>query len=274
MTSNPDNPAPANEPRVPETIDMPAPTYWPLVLALGIALVIAGPITNLMFSAVGAVLLLLGVVNWAADLLPGAGHVPEELAAERPRPITGVPGRVAELRPGMPGHRLRLPEKIHPYSAGVRGGLVGAVLMGIPALLYGFFYQGSIWYPANLLAGMVIPGLIPADLPHAEELIYLREFHFLPLFLATVMHLLISMGLGLIYGVMLPTLPGSPLIWGGIVLPLLWTGGSYAFMGVINPVLGQFVSWPYFIASQFVFGIACAVVVTRSEKVYTQKPGE
>ena len=29
----------------------------------------------------------------------------------------------------MPGYRLRLPEKVHPISAGIKGGLVGGLVM-------------------------------------------------------------------------------------------------------------------------------------------------
>jgi hypothetical protein len=52
--------------------------------------------------------------------------------------------------------------------------------------------------------------------------------------------------------------------WGGLVLPLLWTGTSYGLMGVVNPVLQQRVDWVWFIVSQFVFGLAAALVVLRS----------
>jgi hypothetical protein len=38
-------------------------------------------------------------------------------------------------------------------------------------------------------------------------------------------------------------------------------------MGVVNPVLQGQVDWAWFIASQFVFGVAAAVVVIRSEKL-------
>jgi hypothetical protein len=263
MTTDPNDP--------PAAIEMPAPTIWPLVLALGITLLLAGPITNLAISVVGAMVGILGIVFWVAALTPGAGKVAEELAAQRPRPIQPVPGRVEALRPGMPGYRVRIPEKIHPYSAGLKGGIAGGILMTVPALAYGLIGKGSIWFPLNLLAGMVVPGFIPGDLPSAQELVFLEQFHFSALVAGIFIHAVISMGLGLIYGVILPTLPGSPIIWGGIVLPLLWTGGAYAFMGVINPVLENYVEWPYFILSQFIFGIAAAVVVTRSEKVHVRQ---
>jgi hypothetical protein len=38
-------------------------------------------------------------------------------------------------------------------------------------------------------------------------------------------------------------------------------------MGIIDPLLEKFVSWPWFIASQVVYGLAMSVVVVNSEKV-------
>jgi hypothetical protein len=248
---------------------MPAPTAWPLVLALGITLVLAGPVTSLAISAVGLVLLLLGVGFWVRELLPGAGTIAEELAPQRPRPIEPVPGRVESLLPGMPGYRVRLPEKIHPYSAGLKGGIIGGLVMPIPAFVYGLAAHGSLWFPINLLAGMVIPGLVDPSAPEAEQIHYLEQFHFGALVMGIFIHAVLSMGLGLIYGVMLPTLPAisRPLAWGGLLMPLLWTAVSYGLMGAVNPVLRAGVDWPWFIVSQFLFGVVAALVVMGLDKL-------
>jgi hypothetical protein len=40
-------------------------------------------------------------------------------------------------------------------------------------------------------------------------------------------------------------------------------------MGVLNPVMGTLVDWPWFIASQIAFGVVAGLVVVRSEKVYS-----
>ena len=40
-----------------------------------------------------------------------------------------------------------------------------------------------------------------------------------------------------------------------------------------QPLLQQRVDWPWFIVSQFVFGVVAAVVVVRSEKVYIPPAG-
>lgn len=249
-----------------QKVEMPAPTVSPFVLALGIALIFAGPVLSWAMTVAGFALLVAGIAGWVGQMTSSEGQIEEPVVAG-PKPIQGVAGRVEILRPGMPGYRARLPEKMHPYSAGFKGGLVGGVLMTIPALAFGVIRYGSIWFPVNLLAGMVLPELVDETLPANEQLEYLKSFH-LGLFSGAVLiHAVISGSLGLMYGVMLPTLPGRPIIWGGIVLPLLWTGFSYGFMGVLNPILHDHVDWLSFIVSQFVFGIAAAIVVARSEQI-------
>ena len=57
------------------------------------------------------------------------------------------------------------------------------------------------------------------------------------------------------------------MIAGGVLMPLLWTGLCHGFMGIINPLLQEHVNWPWFIASQVVYGLAMSVVVIRTEKV-------
>ena len=52
-----------------------------------------------------------------------------------------------------------------------------------------------------------------------------------------------------------------PIAWGGLFMPILWTGVSYVGMHVVNPVLPGKVSWPWFMLSQFVFGITMPAVV-------------
>ena len=42
---------------------------------------------------------------------------------------------------------------------------------------------------------------------------------------------------GLLYGAMLPMLPRRPVLLGGILAPVLWTGILHSFMGIINPAL-------------------------------------
>jgi hypothetical protein len=239
---------------------MPRPTAWPMVVALGLALALAGVATSYVLLGVGAVILIAGVTGWVAQLLPGQGHIHEERAepSQWPGPIAARPGTVQQLAAGVPGYRLRLPVEVHPTSAGIWGGLVGGLVMPLPALLWGYV-SGSVWYPVNLLAGMVIPGLA------AEEL---GEFRLGLLLVAVVIHAVFCVILGLCYGVLLPTLPDVPgaVSWGGLLMPLLWTAVSFSTMRFVNPVLARGVDWPWFIASQFVFGIVSATVFLAAKE--------
>jgi mono/diheme cytochrome c family protein len=38
-------------------------------------------------------------------------------------------------------------------------------------------------------------------------------------------------------------------------------------MGLVNPLLHNYVDWPWFVASQFVYGIIASIVIMRSEKI-------
>src|SRR4051812_8608177 len=250
---------------VPDSVLMPRPTAAPLVLSLGLALLAAGVVTSPAFLLVGASVLVVGLGTWVAELLPGRGHVQEHFAerARRPRGVRGEPGTVTQLRAGMPGYRMRLPERVHPISAGIKGGIVGGLVMPAPALAYGLLSGHGLWYPVNLLAGMGLPGVGRMTVGELEQ------FHSTLLIVAIVIHAVNSLIFGLVYGVLLPTLPSiaRPLAWGGLLMPVLWTAASYGSMRVVNPVLNAGVDWPWFIASQFLFGIVAAVVVMQADRL-------
>ena len=76
---------------------------------------------------------------------------------------------------------------------------------------------------------------------------------------------------GLLYAVILPMLPRRHALWGGLVAPLLWTGGIWAVLGIVNPVLNQRVDWWWFIVSQIAFGLAAGLVVARAQPVATMQ---
>jgi hypothetical protein len=109
-----------------------------------------------------------------------------------------------------------------------------------------------------------------------------EQFQLLAFVVAIFIHATLSVGFGLMYGVVLPTLPtipGGPIIWGGVFMPIFWTWMCYALMGLTNPILERFIQWPYFLMSQFVYGVVMSAVVFRSEKVYAEPvrgggPGE
>jgi hypothetical protein len=257
--SQPDSPA------SPDSVEMPRPTAAPVVLALGMALLASGIVLGLGFVVVGAVVIVTGLGLWIAQLLPGRGHVHEPLGepARRAQPVPGAPGGVERLREGMPGYRMRLPQDVHPVSAGVKGGIVGGAVMPVPALIWGLASGHGLWYPVNLLAGMALPGVGKMSVPELEQ------FHFSLFLTALVIHVVVSVIIGLIYGVLLPTLPAvpRPIAWGGLLMPIVWTAASYVAMRVANPALPAKVSWPWFLVSQLVFGVTMPAVVLGAKRL-------
>jgi hypothetical protein len=261
-------PQATNQPEgtAPDAVEMPRPTVAPFMVAFGLTLMAAAVALGLAFLAVGAVVLVAGLGIWIANFMPGRGHMQELLseATQRTQPAPGVPGGVEHLQEGMPGYRLRLPQDVHPVSAGIKGGIVGGAVMPIPALLWGILSDNGFWFPVNLLAGMVVPSVGDMD---ASKL---GSFHLSLLLTAIVIHVVLSLIIGLIYGVLLPTLPSipRPIAWGGLLMPILWTGVSFVAMRVANPTLTGKVSWPWFIVSQFVFGITMPAMVLGVKRLH------
>ena len=64
--------------------------------------------------------------------------------------------------------------------------------------------------------------------------------------------------------------PRRPIFLGGIIAPIFWTGLLHSILGLLNPLLNELISWPWFIASQFAFGIVAGMVVVRQERVRTR----
>jgi len=255
------------ESQVPETIAMPAPTIWPLVTALGITLACAGLVTHLAVSVVGLGLFLCGLVGWWRDVLPVEKHeaIPVPPPAQRAAPVHTRFHAVAHLHLGEGGHRVRIPAEIHPYSAGIKGGIVGGIAMAIVAVAYGIIAHGSPWYPINLLATAAVP--VPAQIRQEE----LLAFHALGLIVALISHAVVSLLVGLLYAAILPMLPRHPAFWGGLIIPLMWTGLLWTFLDVINPTLNQYIDWRWFIASQVAFGMIGGFVIARAERIETMQ---
>ena len=86
-----------------------------------------------------------------------------------------------------------------------------------------------------------------------------------------VLHGLVSVFVGLLYGAMLPMLPRRPIVIGGLVAPVLWSGLLYTFLGLLNPLLASQIDWVWFVASQVGFGIVAGLVVVRQASVPTRE---
>jgi hypothetical protein len=240
---------------------MPAPTAWPFAMALGTALTFTGLLTDVSVSVLGAILTVCGAVGWFRQVLPHEHHEIIPVAPQEP-PRVVPPKQVMRLEVEEV-HRAWLPLRIYPISAGIKGGLAGGVAMAIFAAIYGIAAQHSIWYPINLLAGSLYS---PQSTPTVEAMKQFRMDWFL---FALAMHITMCLLVGLLYGAMLPLLPRRPIVLGGIIGPLLWTGLLYHVIGYVNPVMDERINWWWFAVSQAAFGIVAGLVVARQTRVLT-----
>ena len=188
---------------IPEKIEVPAATAWPIVLAFGLTLVFAGFVTAASVSVLGAILAVAGAVGWFREVLPveslewapvGQEEIAIETSRESVEHITDV-RRIS---------RAWLPIEIYPISAGIKGGLAGGAAMALLAGLYGIVSGNGIWYAMDLL----VAGLFPAMATETARQIGTFNLH--RFLVAVPIHLLMSLLVGLLYGACLLYTSPSP----------------------------------------------------------------
>lgn len=251
-------------PRAPREIEVPAPTAWPFILAVGVALLLAGLVTSTSVSCLGALLAVSGSVGWFREVFPHEHEEVVRIFHEDIRLTTDR--RVVERLPILPDQlRAWLPVRTYPISAGVKGGLAGSVAMAVLACAYGVLKAGSIWYPINLLAAVIYRESLGLGLAQ------LYAFHSDAFVIAFVLHGIVSILVGLLYGAMLPMFQRHPIVLGGLIAPALWSGLLYTMLGLLNPLLANHIDWRWFMASQAAFGIVAGLVVVRQAKFPTRE---
>ncbi len=250
-----------------EGVEMPASSFWPMVMAFGVMLLFAGLVTHYAVTIVGFVIALRAIFGWWHQVIPHEEHefVPHRHPVERADPVRVSIHSVANLKAGQSKHRVRIPEQIHPYSAGIKGGLAGGVAMAALACLYGQVAHGSIWYPINLLAAGVMP-----ELSTASDAA-LNQFNGRALIAAIVGHGSISLLVGMLYAVTLPMFPKRAPLWAGILAPVFWSGLVAASLELINPLLNERINWPWFVVCQLGFGLVGGFVIARSHHIETMQ---
>jgi len=254
----------AQTPRVPREIEVPESTAWPLVVALGFTLICAGVLTSVSVSVLGVVLAFAGCSGWFREVLPREHEVVVPVVPDEPAVTTTR--RVVDRLPVAP-HQVRawLPLRTHPISAGLKGGLAGGVAMAVLACTYGVLKAGSIWLPINLLAASVYAQSL--ELGTSQ----LYSFHADSFAIALGIHALVSTTVGLLYGAMLPMFARRPILLGGLIGPVLWSGLLYSMLSLLNPLLESHIDWLWFIASQVAFGIVAGLIVVRQPRVPTRE---
>jgi hypothetical protein len=244
-----------------DVIILPAPTPWPMVLALGLALLITGMVTHWVISLLGLILTLRATVGWFFEMFPHEHHISVPIQASVIE-ISSTRTTREQLPIGA-NHRKLLPVETFSIVSGIKGGIVGGIAMIIPAAIFGLLRYHSIWYAANLLAA---GGFISWA---GESNAFLAAFHLPGLLAAIGIHSLASVLIGLLYGAMLPMFPRKPILTAGFIAPFLWTGILYSALGIISPILNARIDWLWFVISQIAFGLVCGFVVNLQVKVRT-----
>jgi hypothetical protein len=246
-----------------EVVQLPTPTAWPLVLALGLTFGFAGLVTNVGISILGAVLIVAGCVGWFGQVWPHAQHVAVPVKVQKFK-YTTVRTKVAHIEIDE-SHRARLPVHTPSVLAGVKGGIAGGAAMIVPAVLYGLIRYHSLWYTINLLGGAGVAGWTN---PTTAEI---AHFRLSALITATIIHAVGSLLVGLLYGAMLPMLPRHPILLGGIIAPVLWTGVLHSSLPLINPFFADHIDWGWFVVSQVTFGLVAGWVVSHQIDIRTEQ---
>jgi hypothetical protein len=245
-------------------IQLPRPTAWPLVLALGISLIMAGMVTSIEIGILGLVLSIAGAIGWTLQVLPHEAHedVPvsaEEIIIATTRTLMERPAR----RPASETPRRILPIETFHITTGIRGGIAGGTAMVVPATIFSLLKYHSLWYSVNLLAaGGFVSWAGASDA-------FLSQFHPQGVLAGFLIQGFVSLLVGLLYGAMLPMFPRYPILTAGFMAPLLFTGIVYSALGIVSPILNQRIDWFWFVASQIAFGLVCGYVVNLQARVRT-----
>ena len=242
-------------------VHMPAPTIWPLVLALGLTLILTGMVTSAAISALGLLLSLAASFGWFREVLPVEAHLMVETSDEEIE-ISSARKSIERL-PIDPLHRKMVPVESFRITTGLKGGIAGGIAMIVPATIFSLIKYHSLWYATNLMAA----GGFVSWAGQSNE--FLAQFHMQGLLAALVIHTIASLLVGLLYGAMLPMFPRWPILTAGFLAPLLWTGLLSSTLAIISPVLNERINWFWFIPSQIAFGLVAGYVVNLQARVRT-----
>jgi hypothetical protein len=128
-------------------------------------------------------------------------------------------------------------------------------------MAYGLL-SGQTWLPVNAVAAAVLRDLQPLSL--AE----LSRFNAAALVVGAALHLLVAGGLGTLFALILPALPGRPLFWGPVIGPLLWVGATVAVLPILNPVMAANLDWPSFGLANVLYGLALGWWMDRAPQIH------
>lgn len=156
---------------------------------------------------------------------------------------------------------LSIPSHVYPVRAGMMGGALGGVAMAAAAMIYGGIWHGSPWLPINVVAATFLRDLQSAS---PEQL---AQFNATALMIGGIMHVILSLSLGVLFVLLLPTLPGTPVFWAITIGPLLWVVATVITLPLINPLGERIIDWPSFIVAHLAYGLVLGFHVVGTPKV-------
>ena len=160
----------------------------------------------------------------------------------------------------IPAH-FAWPDKIYPHHAGIIGGIIGGIAMAVIGIIAGIVIGRGPWYPVNLLAAAALRNF--QDMSPEQ----LSAFSLSGLFVGIILHFTVSIGIGLLFAVLLPAFSGHPLIWSLIMGGILWVFADIVLLLPLNPVMARLVNVPSFIIAHLAYTIILGLWVNRYEKV-------
>jgi uncharacterized membrane protein YagU involved in acid resistance len=152
------------------------------------------------------------------------------------------------------------PTEIYPYQAGIGGGIIGGAAMAAVGIITGILIGRGPWYPINLLAATAVRSFQSLS---PEQL---SEFSLSGLFVGGILHLTISIAIGLLFSILLPMFPGHPVGWSLIAGGVLWVFADVVLLLPLNPVMSRQVDVPSFIIAHLIYTIILGLWVSRYEK--------
>lgn len=174
---------------------------------------------------------------------------------------------MTELQPrnepmeGDPTEGEAVSAPVYSWRDGVVGGLLGGLVMALVATLTGLVLGIGIWMPLNLVGATVVRSLqtAPPDV--------LAQFMPVPLIAGLVLHLLLSIGLGLAFVALLPTLPGNKIVWSLVIGAILWAIALFAVLPIVNPLMSEQVNALSFLIAHVLYSLTLGYVIDRSEPI-------
>jgi hypothetical protein len=156
------------------------------------------------------------------------------------------------------------PEWVYPYPAGIFGGLLGGAAVAVVGFIYGVI-SGNTWLPVNAVAATVLRDM------QRQTVEQLSQFDVVALVVGAILHLAASIGLGLLFSLILPALPGRPLVWGPVIGPVLWVGTTTAVLPILNPVMAANVEWISFGLANVLYGLILGWWIDRTPLIHVER---